>query len=125
MSSRRKERLNELIRREVSKKIIAEVKDPRIGFVTVTRAEIYDDMSGADIFVTIMDETEGVNKSLKALNHMAGFFQKDLGEILRTRLTPLLRFKVDIGTEQSFGIDRLIKRARESDPDHAISDDDA
>jgi ribosome-binding factor A len=119
MSSRRRERLNELIKREVSKKIIAEVKDPRIGFVTVTKAEIHDDMTGADVYITVMDEDpEKINVTVKALNHMSGFFQKDLGEIMRTRLTPVICFKKDMGAEQTFGIDRLIKKARESDMDH-------
>lgn len=119
MSSRRKERLNELIRREISKKIIAEVKDPRVGFVTVTKAEIYDDMTGADVFITVMeDDDQKINETVKALNQMSGFFQKDLGEIMRTRLTPHICFKKDMGAEQTFGIDRLIKKARESDTDH-------
>jgi ribosome-binding factor A len=119
MSSRRRERLNELIKREVSKKIIAEVKDPRIGFVTVTKAEIHDDMTGADVYITVMDEDpEKINVTVKALNHMSGFFQKDLGEIMRTRLTPVICFKKDMGAEQTFGIDRLIIKARESDMDH-------
>ena len=119
MASRRKERLNELIKREVSKKILAEVKDPRVGFVTVTRAEIHDDMTGADVFITVMDsEASETNATLKTLNAMSGFFQKDLGELMRTRLTPVIRFKKDIASEQSFGIDKLIKQARESDSDH-------
>jgi len=118
MASRRRERINELIKREVSKKIIAEVKDPRVGFVTVTRAEIHDDMSGADIFITVFGDDHPVEETLKVLNKMAGFFQKDLGSIMRTRLTPNIKFKRDIGTENNFGLDNLIKKARESDTDH-------
>lgn len=119
MASRRRERLNELIKREISKKIIADVKDPRVGFVTVTRAEINDDMTGADVFITIMETDEAdENSTLKALNKMHGFFQKDLGEIMRTRLTPTIRFKKDDATEKTFGLESLIKKARESDADH-------
>ena len=124
MSSRRRERLNELIKREISKKIIAEVKDPRIGFVTVTKAEIYDDMTGADVYITVMeDDDEKINTTVKTLNKMSGFFQKDLGEMMRTRLTPVINFKKDMGAEQTFGIDRLIKKARESDMDHQNNDE--
>lgn len=123
MASRRRERLNELIRREVSKKIIADVKDPRVGFVTVTRAEIHDDMTGADVFVTVMSQDgEDDETTIKALNNMAGFFQKDLGEIMRTRLTPNIKFKKDDSTEKTFGLENLIRKARESDSDHQAKD---
>lgn len=117
MASRRKERLNEVIRRHVSQRIVTEVNDPRIGFVTVTKAEIYDDYSGADIYLTVMGSKKEKDKTIRSLNHMKGFFQKDLGEIMRTRLTPKLIFRIDDAAERAYGMDQLINKARSGDPD--------
>ncbi|MBF0196355.1 MAG: 30S ribosome-binding factor RbfA [Planctomycetes bacterium] len=120
MATRRKERINEALRRMVSQKIVSEVKDPRVGFVTITRVEIYPDMSGADVWVTMLDEDELVKEEcLRALNRMRGFFQKDIGNMLKTRLTPRLHFKYDIGVQKSVELDQLIQKARSGDIDHS------
>jgi ribosome-binding factor A len=116
MSNRRFKRLNELLRRHLSQKLIAEVKDPRVGFVTIIRTDIYDDYTSADVYVTVLED-EKSESTVKALNKMRGFFQSGLSKILGTRLTPTLRFKLDMGAASAVGIDALISKARQSDPD--------
>lgn len=122
MANRRKQRLNELIRRDISGRLLSEVKDPRLGFVTVIRAELKDDLSYADIFVTVFED-EKKKSSLKALNAMKGFFQKDLAKTLGTRLTPVLNFKLDQAAETAYGLDALISKARASDGNLTGTDD--
>jgi ribosome-binding factor A len=116
MSNRRFQRLNELLRRHLSQKLIGEVKDPRVGFVTVLRASIYDDYSAADVFVTVLED-ENSASTVKALNGMRGFFQNGLSKVLGTRITPTLRFKLDAGAASAVQIDALISKARRSDID--------
>ena len=117
MPSRRMMRLNEVLRRDVSARLLSEVKDPRIGFITVLRAEIFDDYTRADIFVSVLEEDK-IPSTLKALNRMKGFFQKDLSKTLGTRLTPILTFKCENSIKHSITMDHLIERARQTDSDH-------
>ena len=120
MATRRKERINEALKRMVSQKIVTEVKDPRVGFVTITKVEMYSDLSGADVWVTMLEEDQDIRDAcIKALNRMRGFFHKDIAELLRTRLTPRLHFKYDLGIQNSVAMEQLIKKARESDTDHS------
>ena len=116
MANRRKQRLNELIRRDISARLLADVKDPRVGFVTVIRAELHDDISTADVYVTVFEDDKK-DSTIKALNRMKGFFQKDLSKTLGTRLTPVITFKLDRAAETAYGLDSLIEKARESDGD--------
>lgn len=116
MSNRRFQRLNELLRRHLSQKLIGEVKDPRIGFVTVLRASIYDDYSAADVFVSVLEE-ENSASTITTLNGMRGFFQNGLSKVLGTRITPNLRFKLDAAAASAVQIDALISKARLSDTD--------
>ena len=118
MRGHRKERINEVIKRVVSKSIITEVRDPRVGFVTVTKVRVDDDLRSARVYVTIMGEQQDKKLSIKALNQMGGFLQKDLGKSLMTRNTPILEFELDEGTEESFKISSLIEEARATDIKH-------
>lgn len=123
--SRRRQRINEVIRRAVSQMIIQDVKDPRVGFVTITGVEIYEDYTAAEIRVTVLAEDDEKEKTVKALNSMRGFFQKDLGPILRTRLTPKLIFILDDRVEKAIHLDRLIAEARAGDPDQVKASEEA
>jgi len=119
MKGRRQERVNEMLRRHVSSVMLGEVKDPRVGFVTVIKAQINDDGREAQIYVTLMDDDEHRRKvCLSTLNEMRGFFQKGLSKVLGTRVTPVLRFCFDEMVHQSYNMDVLIARARQSDMDH-------
>ncbi|MBF0244459.1 MAG: 30S ribosome-binding factor RbfA [Planctomycetes bacterium] len=114
MKARRKERLNELIKRMVSEKIIRDVKDPRLGFITVTRAELHEDIQAAHIFVTVL-EPEKRERTLRVLNQMKGFLQRDLGRNLHIKFTPVLEFFFDKGIDRSFELGALIDHARRLD----------
>ena len=112
MSSRRMERLAEAIKQEVSKIILYELKDPRISFITVTKAEVTPDLKRAKIYISILggdDVTQ--KKTLRGLENAKGFIQTKVGACLQIRYTPLLTFCLDESIKKSAHISKLIDEA--------------
>lgn len=118
MKERRRERINSLIRKVVSQCIATEVKDPRVGFVTVIAVQVSDDMREAKVHISVMGNDVDKRQTLRALNHMRGYLQKDLGDALRTRNTPVLNFSLDETTDRVSHMEALIAKARGGDADH-------
>jgi ribosome-binding factor A len=88
----RKLKLEEQIRRIVSDLIIKEIKDPRIGFVTVTKADLNKDMTHVKIGISVLGNPHDIRKSLEGLRSAEGFIQAKLGKALQIRMTPHLKF---------------------------------
>ena len=101
----RKDRLEELIKRIVSEIIFRELKDPRIGFVTVTGVELNKDYSEAKIGVSILGSTTDVRKSMEGIRSSSGFVQKHLGKELKIRNLPRVYFFLDKSVEE--GVDMV------------------
>jgi ribosome-binding factor A len=94
--SRRTERLASFIRQELAMIILHELNDPRLtGMPTVTRVEVTDDMSIANVFVTIMGTPGQQTAALNALRHSAGLMRTRLTKMLSIRQTPYLQFHFD------------------------------
>jgi ribosome-binding factor A len=106
--SRRTERLSEEIREEVALLIAGELKDPRIGFVTVTRVEVTPDLRTARIYVGVLGTEKQRTTSLAGLRQGAGFLRRALGRTLRLRHTPELVFQYDEGLEASDRVAKLL-----------------
>jgi len=106
--SRRTERLAEEIREEVALLIAGELKDPRIGFVTVTRVEVTPDLRTARIYVGVLGTEKQRTTSLAGLRQGAGFLRRALGRTLRLRHTPELVFQYDEGLEASDRVAKLL-----------------
>jgi ribosome-binding factor A len=106
--SRRTERLAEEIREEVALLIASELKDPRIGFVTVTRVEVTPDLRTARIYVGVLGAEKQRTTSLAGLKQGAGFLRRALGRTLRLRYTPELLFQYDEGLEASDRVAKLL-----------------
>jgi ribosome-binding factor A len=106
--SRRTERLAEEIREEVALLIAGELKDPRIGFVTVTRVEVTPDLRTARIYVGVLGTEKQRTTSLAGLRQGAGFLRRALGRTLRLRYTPELLFQYDEGLEASDRVAKLL-----------------
>ncbi|MFH1622097.1 MAG: 30S ribosome-binding factor RbfA [Candidatus Omnitrophota bacterium] len=104
----RKERVQEAIKQEVSSIIHDELKDPRIGFVTVTRTELSPDLRHARIFVSVLGKQELSNSTFKALGSAKGFIRKLLAQRLKMRFTPDITFKEDKSVEYSIYISKKI-----------------
>jgi ribosome-binding factor A len=110
----RKDRLASEIVKETSKIILYELRDPRKGFVTVTRAKVSDDYRYAKIFVSIMGTPKEKKTVLGGLKHAQGFVQKELSRRIQMRSFPEIHFELDDSIEKAFEISNTIdKLARE------------
>jgi len=111
VSSRRIERLSEAIKQEVSKIILYELNDPRISFITVTKAEMSSDLRRAKVYISIIGDAPSQRKTLQGLEHAKGFIQGEVGARLQIRYTPILTFCLDESVKRSMHISKLIDEA--------------
>ena len=102
------EKLQELIKQEMSKMLLKELKDPRIGFVTVTDVEMTGDLREAKIYVSIMGGEEQVKSSLEGLNSALGFVRREIGQRVRLRFTPEISFALDTSLDYGDHIQKLL-----------------
>jgi ribosome-binding factor A len=105
---RRPARLGEAIREEVSQMVAYELKDPRLGLVTVTRVEVSPDLGHARVHVGIVGSPVERKKSLEALRNAAGFVRRELSQRLGIRQVPEVDFRFDKGLEASERVARLL-----------------
>lgn len=113
--SHRPERVAELIRQAVGEFLTGKVRDPRIGFVTVTGVEVSPDLSHANVRVSVMGSDEEKAKSLEGLASAARYLRAQLARELRLRTSPELHFHLDRGIAHAQRIDRVLKELKESD----------
>jgi ribosome-binding factor A len=104
------------MRRDLAKLIQQEIKDPEVGFVSLSDVEVTRDLSHARVFITVF-EPEKAQESLKALRRAASFLRRRLGQELRLRHVPELHFVHDDSVEKGSHIDELISKALNSDKD--------
>jgi ribosome-binding factor A len=109
---RRAERLAEEIREQVAKMIASELKDPRLGFVTVTRVELAHDLGHARVHVGVLGGDAERERSLTALRQASGFVRRELGRRLRIRHTPEVDFRYDKGLDATDRVARLLEAER-------------
>jgi ribosome-binding factor A len=109
---RRAERLAEEIREQVARMIASDLKDPRLGFVTVTRVELAHDLGHARIHVGVLGSEAEREKSLQALRQASGFVRRELGKRLRIRHTPEVDFRYDKGLDATDRVAQLLDEER-------------
>jgi ribosome-binding factor A len=112
-------RVADQIQRELAVLIRDEVKDPRMGMVSISGVEVSRDMAHAKVFVSVLGEEKVAADSLEALNHAAGFLRRELGRSMRLRSVPQLRFIHDRSLEEGARMSALIDEAlgtRKPDP---------
>lgn len=112
MSVRRVERVSQEIRDEVATMIGRELKDPRIGFVTVTRVELTPDLRFARVYVSVLGDKAQQEKSLEGLKQAAGFVRREVGRRLRMRLTPDVQFVYDKGVDATARVANLLDEVK-------------
>ena len=113
MGLRRVERVTEFIRREASEIIQRQLKDPRIGFVTITRVEMTPDLRQAKIYVSVYGDGQEKEKSIKGLKSARGFIQGEIGRRARLRHTPEIFFRLDESLEKGA---QVLKKMNEISP---------
>ncbi len=103
------ERLNSLLRQEISDIIQRQVKDPRLGvFVSVTAVDVSSDLKFAKVFVSCMGSEDEKKDTLKALTSAAGFIRHELGNRMQARRIPEVSFRLDDTIEKADKVLRLI-----------------
>ena len=117
----RASRLADQIQRDLSETIRSELKDPRVGMITITAVEVSRDLSHARVFVSALASAEAMEETLDALRHAAGFLRSRLAHSLTSRTVPELQFVYDESVERGARLSRLID---EANPPPAGSDTD-
>lgn len=109
-------RVAEQVQRELAELIRLEVKDPRVGMVTLTGVEVAPDYSHAKVFFTILGDAAQIEAATTGLNRAAGFLRRELGRRIKLRITPQLHFVHDESVERGMRLSRLIDDAVGGDP---------
>ncbi len=103
--ARRIERVNELIRHELSEMLLRDLRDPRLdGLISITHVDVTPDLYDARIFVSVMSETADQADAIKALNAAAGYLHKELVHRLEMRRVPFLTFQLDKSIEEGAAV---------------------
>lgn len=110
--SRRSERLADEIRELLAVLLRDEVKDPRIGFVTLTRVELTGDLGFARVFFGVLGDEAQRKRSLEGLKQAAGFLRRQLSRRLRIYQVPELRFQYDTGLDATDRVARLLQETQ-------------
>lgn len=115
MTSRRMAQVNQLLKEELSELILREVKDPRIGFVTLTEVKVSPDLHQAQVYFSVLGDEEELQDSRAALEHAAGFLRHQLGRRLALRYIPELHFIYDRSLERAQRIETLLRQIHEQE----------
>jgi len=107
----RKLRIEEMVQRELATLIQQEIKDPRVGIVTVTGVDMSPDLKHAKIYVTILGNENDCSESVRTLNHAARFLRHELARRLYLKAIPDLRFVYDASAKEGARLAKLIDTA--------------
>ncbi len=107
---RRPQRVGVRIREEISSLLLSEVRDPRVGFVTVTEVRVTPDLREARVFVSVLGPEEQRAESLEALRAASSFLRRELSHRLELKRVPELRFELDRSADYAEHIEELIRQ---------------
>lgn len=116
----RSRRIAEQVQRELSEIIRLELKDPRVGMITITDVEVTSDHEHAKVFFTCLGDLAGAADNIavtRALEHAAGFLRSELAHRMRLRIVPQLHFEYDESVERGVRLSKLIDEAVANKPD--------
>ena len=105
----RTNRVADLIRDEVSKLLLRELRDPRIGFVTITGASVSPDLRNVRVYVSVLGKSSVRDESLQALNSAAGFVRRAIFKNLRLRYSPAVSFHLDESLDRGARIEEVLR----------------
>jgi ribosome-binding factor A len=116
-SSRRPEQVGETLRQVITDALARQVRDPRVGFVTVTAVLVSNDLSHARVMISVPGEESEKTRALEGLQSAAGFLRSRAARTLTTRSVPQLHFELDRGLEHAARINELLNTVRREDQD--------
>jgi ribosome-binding factor A len=111
-SNRRPEQVAEALRQVVTDALMREVRDPRVGFVTVTGVLVTNDLSHATVSVSVPGDDTARDRAMEGLRSAAGFLRSRAAKTLTTRTVPELHFELDRGLAHAARIDELLNEIR-------------
>ena len=115
MGQLRVEKVQEFIKQEISSIILTELKDPRIGFVTVTNVEATGDLRSAKVYVSLMGSDEQKADTLRGLQSSLGYLRSEIGKRIRLRCTPELSLHIDTSLDYSTRIQELLLKLQQEE----------
>ena len=115
MSQLRVEKVQELMKQEISEIILRELKDPRLGFITVTDVECTGDLREAKIYVSLMGSEKQIKDSWEGLQSSLRYIRREIGQRIRLRFTPELKFELDKSLDYSAHIQELLLKVHAED----------
>jgi len=118
MEGKRSEKVADLIQKEISQMLVKSVKDPRIGFVTITKVTVSEDCRFAKVFFSVAGTLAERESSGKGLESAKGYVRRELGRRLRLRYTPEIVFQFDPSIEYAIHMEEVIRdihRGKEPD----------
>ncbi|NVN97839.1 MAG: ribosome-binding factor A [Geobacteraceae bacterium] len=116
---KRSEKVSEAIHEEVSKLLIKGVKDPRVGFVTITGVKMTDDLRLATIYFSSIGTEEEKKDTETGLNSAKGFIRREVGKVLKMRFVPDIIFRYDAAIEYGNHIENILKQIHDTDENNA------
>jgi len=121
MEYKRKDRVGDLLHHEISQLLMKGIKDPRIGFVTITGVEVSDDLKEAKVYYSVIGTDEDKKAAKEGLKSSTGFIRNTLRKILTLKNIPNLHFRFDSSLEYGDKIERLLKQVK---AEEEVKDDD-
>lgn len=119
---KRSEKVGEAVHEIVSELIVKGLKDPRIGFVTVTGVKMTDDMHYATVYFTVMGDDAARKGTEEGLNSAKGFIRREMGKKLRMRTVPEIIFKYDTSLDKGNRIDELLREIKANEQHNDTED---
>jgi len=124
MEGKRSERVADLIRKEISEMLAKTIKDPRIGFVTITRVTVTEDCRSAKVYYSVVGTFAEKDRSMEGLNSAKGYIRRELGHRMKLKYTPEIVFQFDPSIEYAVHIGELIHQLREEREKKEGNDED-
>jgi ribosome-binding factor A len=119
---KRSEKVADLIQKEISQMLRRTIKDPRIGFVTITRVEVSEDCRSAKVYFSVAGTPEERERSMKGLDSARGYVRRELGKRIRLRYTPEIMFRFDPSIEYAIHIGEVIEQLKQEADEDGDSD---
>ncbi len=113
---KRSQRLKVLLKEEVAEIILHKIKNPRLGFITVTDVELSDDLRIAKVFISVL-KAEDRALTLQILNDAKGYVRSEIAKRLRIKIIPTFEFLFDESIDRGFRIDQLLKEIKKTSED--------
>jgi ribosome-binding factor A len=109
---RRVAKIESQLRQEVATMILTELRDPRLGFITITRVKVTPDLTLATIYYTTLGGSSEASKTRAAFDDARGLVQGHIGKVIRSRVVPKIRFRYDDELQEQMRLDNVIDEIR-------------